>query len=50
MQETTHEDRRKELRALLAQIEAHPERDWSEERKRIAVLNELIADHDTARG
>lgn len=50
MKETTMEDRRKELRSLVSQIEAHPERDWTEERKRILVLREMIADHETARG
>lgn len=48
MQETTLEDRKAELASLVAAIEAHPERDWSEARKRIAVLREMVRDHDTA--
>ena len=33
----------KELRALLDQVRAHPSKDWTEERQRIAVLKNLIA-------
>ena len=33
----------KELRALLDQIQAHPSRDWTQERQRIAVLKNLMA-------
>ncbi|UKK83826.1 hypothetical protein L7H23_14810 [Sphingopyxis sp. BSN-002] len=43
MQAVTEGDRRKELAALLEQIRAHPERDWSATRARIATLNKLIA-------
>lgn len=43
MTETTMEDRQRELRALLDRIEAHPERAWTEERERIAVLQRLLA-------
>ncbi len=43
MQAVTEGDRRKELAVLLDQIRAHPERDWSRERLRIATLNKLIA-------
>lgn len=42
MQDTTMEDRRKELQALLDQFEAHPERDWTAERRRAAVLRRMI--------
>lgn len=42
MHETTEEDRRKELRVLLDRIQQHPERDWSEERKRVAVLQQML--------
>jgi len=45
MQETTRKDREKELRSLLDQMAAHPERDWSEERQRVAVLREMLG-HD----
>jgi len=41
MQGTTTEDREKELRFLLSQIAAHPERDWTEARARINVLREM---------
>lgn len=42
MQAVTEGDRRKELATLLAQIQAHPERDWSAARMRIATLNKLV--------
>lgn len=42
MQAVTEEDRRQEIRALLGQIQAHPERDWTQARQRIATLNKLI--------
>jgi hypothetical protein len=48
--ETTMEYRRSELAGLLDAIAKHPERDWSEERKRIAVLREMLARRETARG
>ena len=38
---TTTEDREKELRFLLSQMSAHPERDWAEARARINVLREM---------
>lgn len=43
MQAVTEGDRRKEVRILLDQIQAHPERDWTVARRRIATLNKLIA-------
>lgn len=43
MQAVTEGDRRKEVRSLLDQIQAHPERDWTQARRRIATLNRLIA-------
>lgn len=43
MIETTMEDRERELRALLERIGAQPEREWGEERQRIAVLQRLLA-------
>jgi len=43
MNETTIEDRQRELRALLDSLAAHPERAWSEERQRVAVLQRLLA-------
>jgi len=43
MTETTIEDRERELRTLLDRIEAHPERAWTEERRRVAVLQRLLA-------
>ncbi|WP_200943126.1 hypothetical protein [Altererythrobacter sp. Root672] len=43
MIETTIEDRQRELRSLLDNIAAHPERAWAEERQRIAVLQRLLA-------
>jgi len=43
MEPVTIEDRKKELRVLLDQIEAAPSRDWSRERERIVVLQQMIA-------
>ncbi|HEV2596728.1 hypothetical protein [Sphingopyxis sp.] len=43
MQAVTEGDRRKEVRTLLDQIQAHPERDWTAARRRLATLNKLIA-------
>lgn len=43
MQTVTEGDRRKEVRTLLEQIRAHPERDWTEARRRLATLTRLIA-------
>lgn len=43
MIETTTQHREQELRSLLDQIAAHPERDWSAERQRIVVLREMLA-------
>lgn len=50
MQESVLENRRKELRVLLDQMEAHPERDWTEQRKRVDVLRELLTAHIGAGG
>lgn len=43
MIETTIADRERELAALLRQIAAHPEREWRDERARVAVLQRLLA-------
>lgn len=48
MEPVTMEDRRKELRSLLSQMAEHPERDWSEERKRASVLREMITRYEAA--
>lgn len=48
MTPVTMEDRRKELRTLLEQIEAHPERDWSSVRERVNVLREMLHPHRKA--
>ncbi len=42
MQAVTEGDRRNEVRSLLEQIRTHPERDWTQARRRIATLNKLI--------
>lgn len=49
MQETTTADREQELRTLINQIEAHPERSWTEQRKRVAVLQSQLASHEKAK-
>lgn len=43
MIETTTADRERELRHLLDRIGTQPEREWHEERQRIAVLQRLLA-------
>lgn len=48
MIETTPAHREQELRSLLDQIAAHPERDWSEARERIVVLQKMVAGHTPA--
>ncbi len=42
MQAVTEDDRRKEVRSLLDRIQAHPERDWTAARQRLATLRKLI--------
>lgn len=49
MQATTTADREQELRTLLDQIKAHPERSWTEERKRVGVLQSQLASHEKAK-
>jgi len=43
MIETTIADRERELRGLIERIAAQPERDWSAERGRVAVLQRVLA-------
>ena len=43
MQDITIEDRQKELNALRKKVQDHPERDCTEQSKRMRVLNALIA-------
>jgi len=50
MQETTTQDRKNELRKLLDQIEAHPEKPFTEERKRVAVLQNMLLAQEKAQG
>ena len=49
MPEVTLDDRKKELRSLLDQIRAHPERDWTVARDRIAILNHMVAGQQQAK-
>lgn len=48
MQTTTRADRENELRNLLDQIAAHPEKAWTAERERIAVLQRMLAAQEKA--
>lgn len=48
MRETTAEDREHELRDLLNAIRANPSRDWSAERKRVVVLQKMLAGRELA--
>lgn len=43
MDPVTLEDRKKELRTLLDQIQSRPSHDWTKERERVVVLQEMIA-------
>jgi hypothetical protein len=43
MIETTLQHREQELRSLIDQIAAHPERDWAEARQRVIVLQRMVA-------
>lgn len=44
MEPVTIEDRKKELRALLDQLQTRPSHDWTEEeQRRVVVLKEMIA-------
>jgi hypothetical protein len=43
MDPVTIENRKAELRTLLAQIQAQPSHDWSRERQRVVVLQQMIA-------
>jgi len=38
----TEGERRQEIRVLLGQIQAHPGRDWSAARRRLATLVKLV--------
>ena len=44
----TTADREKERRHLLRMMNAHPERDWTKQRARVAILNQMIKG-DTSR-
>ena len=48
MTETTIEDRERELAGLLQRIAEHPEREWRDERARVAVLQRLLAAEQAA--
>jgi len=43
MDPVTIDDRKKELRTLLEQMQATPSRDWTRERERVVVLQQMIA-------
>ena len=49
MQETTTLDRERELRSLLDRITRHPERSWTAERERVAVLQRMLGAKEQAR-
>ncbi len=49
MHGTTIQDRKNELRVLLDQMKAHPTRDFTEERKRVVVLQNMIRADEQAR-
>ena len=48
MQITTRADRERELRNLLDRIAASPDKAWTEERARVAVLQTLLASEEKA--
>ena len=45
---TTTQDRERELLGLLARIGGQPERNWREERRRVAVLQRVLAAEQAA--
>ncbi|MBB5984464.1 hypothetical protein [Sphingobium lignivorans] len=49
MTPVTIDDRKKELRSLIEQIQANPSRDWTRERERVVVLQQMIAADERAR-
>lgn len=49
MDPVTIEDRKKELHTLLEQMQAHPSRDWTRERERVVVLQQMIAAEESRR-
>ena len=48
MPPVTNDDRKRELRLLLQQMQQHPSRDWSDGRDRVVLLNRMIAAGDHA--
>ena len=50
MQPVTLDDRKKELKVLLQQMQDQPSRDWTEQRQRAAVLTEMIAASERGEG
>ena len=48
MRDTTIADRERELRELVEKIEAHPEKPWTAERERIAILQRMLLAHEKA--
>lgn len=48
MQDTTQADRERELRSLLDRIAAHPDKPWTHERARVAVLQTMLAAEEKA--
>ncbi len=49
MQETTLEDRKKELRELLQKLTDHPDGAFPKERARVSVLQSMLAAHEHAK-
>jgi hypothetical protein len=43
MDPVTIDDRKNELHTLLAQMQSKPSRDWTAERMRVAILQQMIA-------
>ncbi|MET0363429.1 MAG: hypothetical protein ABW169_02130 [Sphingobium sp.] len=50
MDGTTIDDRKKELKTLLQQMQEQPSRDWTEQRQRVAVLTEMVAASERGEG
>ena len=48
MKEVTSKDRENELRQLIDKVSSQPNRSWSDERKRIAVLQTQLASEHAA--
>ncbi|MFT3964907.1 MAG: hypothetical protein QM690_03360 [Sphingobium sp.] len=50
MEPVTIDDRKKELKVLLQQMQEQPSRDWTVQKQRASVLTEMIAAGERGEG